>query len=202
MGDLLGSQWIGEDEFARRNKRFWEVFKGTDRVPRGITDVSGRAERLGQDAAWEKRVIALAGNHDIGYAGEIDRHRIERFEDKFGGVNWDVHFRLENASSTAQPANSPFTPNPFASPPKLHVIMLNSMNLDGPADTPDLHRQSKDFLNEQLRQGTHSGGTWTLLLTHISFHKRMGICADAPFFSYFPPDQGGGIGDRTTSATV
>ena len=73
LGDLLGSQWIGDAEFQRRSERFWKkVFKGMEKVSRSITESSGRVEALGQDESWRRRVIAVAGNHDIGYAGDID----------------------------------------------------------------------------------------------------------------------------------
>ena len=194
LGDLLGSQWIGDEEFSRRTGRFWsKVIDGAAKVPQDVTDVSGRIEVLGQDDAWRKRLIAVAGNHDIGYAGDINEHRIERFESAFGSVNWEIRFRLANDT---QPASSSFPNLLQTTPPTLHLIILNSMNLDTPAYNPELQQQSLDFLDAQLHPSNHPSNSGTVILTHIPLHKKEGICVDAPYFSYFPEDQGGGISEQ------
>ncbi|KAH9845700.1 protein TED1-like [Teratosphaeria destructans] len=187
LGDLLGSQWIDDDEFARRTERFWgKVFRGGEKVPHSVTGVSGRKEVLGQDPSWKHRIMAVAGNHDIGYAGDIDEHRIERFEAMYGNVNWDICFTLNDSS--AHPPDT--TPSPFSSalgisPPELCLVILNSMNLDSPAQSSDLRQQSLDFLSTHLSNPRPSNSA-TILLTHIPLHKEEGICVDAPFFSHFP----------------
>jgi hypothetical protein len=186
LGDLLGSQWVGDDEFRRRSHRFWnKVFKGTHKVPRSITESSGRVEVLGDDENWTNRVIAIAGNHDIGYAGDIDPKRIERFEVAFGSVNWAITFRLHNAST---PSHSPLSGNllpSFATVPELRLVILNSMNLDSPAKDEDLQQQSRDFAVEHLSQPSKSPLSATVLLTHIPFHKDGSVCVDETFFDWF-----------------
>ncbi|KAK0308005.1 hypothetical protein LTR01_005338 [Friedmanniomyces endolithicus] len=194
LGDLLGSQWIEDEEFSRRTSRFWNrVFASGAKVPRNVTDVSGRIEVLGHDAAWKKRLIAVAGNHDIGYAGDINEHRIERFVSAFGSVNWEIRFRLSNDT---QPASSSF-PNLLQEiPPTLRLMILNSMNLDAPAYNPELQQQSLDFLDAQLHLSNHPHNSGTIILTHVPLHKKKGVCVDAPYFSYFPENQGGGIREQ------
>ncbi|KAK0353657.1 hypothetical protein LTR59_007203 [Friedmanniomyces endolithicus] len=194
LGDLLGSQWVGDEEFSRRTSRFWtRVFSGGAKVPRNVTDVSSRIEVLGQDNAWRKRMIAVAGNHDIGYAGDINEHRIERFESAFGSVNWEIRFRLPNDT---QQASSSFSNLLQTTPPTLHLIVLNSMNLDAPAYNPELQQQSLDFLDAQLHPSNHPRNSGTVILTHVPLHKKQGVCVDAPYFSYFPENQGGGIREQ------
>lgn len=198
LGDLLGSQWIGDEEFWRRSDRFWKrVFKGGEKLSQTVTNVNGRKEILGQDDSWKRRIIAVAGNHDIGYAGDIHEQRIERFEDAFGRVNWDIRFRLERNASQAKPV-SVLEMSPLEShDPELHLIILNSMNLDEPASRPELQKRSRDFIDEQLQASrANSLSTGTVLLTHIPFHKEAGVCVDSPYFSYFPSDQGGGIKEQ------
>ena len=199
LGDLLGSQWIGDEEFRRRSKRFWNrVFKGAQKVPRSITDTSGRGEVLGQDVNWQRRLIAVAGNHDIGYAGDIDEHRIERFDDMYGSVNWEVRFRLENGTSQLiSPLGEDSSPL-AAKTPELHLVILNSMNLDSPAWNENLQQQSREFAEAQLHHYSDEmrSKSATILLTHIPFHKEPGVCVDAPFVDYFPPHQGGGIKEQ------
>ncbi len=50
---------------------------------------------------WTRRILNVAGNHDIGYAGDINDQRITRFEEAFGKANYELRFELpvQNASS-------------------------------------------------------------------------------------------------------
>jgi hypothetical protein len=184
LGDLLGSQWIDDGEFQRRSHRFWNtVFKHSHRVPNSITDQVLDAEILGHDKSWKNRIITVAGNHDIGYAGDVDAHRIERFEDMFGRVNWEVSFALNNTSPSLSQMPMDLDPTPA---PKLRLVILNSMNLDEPASDASLHEASCNFLHERLYREPSSKETGTILLTHIPLYKESGICTDMPFFDYFP----------------
>lgn len=184
LGDLLGSQWIGDEEFDRRADRFWHrVFRGAEIVPSQVTGVSGRQEQLGQDDRWKNWLIAVAGNHDIGYAGDVDHERISRFERRFGRVNWEIQFSVDDKAS-----------GPLASSPLLRLIILNSMNLDEPVYNADLRQESLDFMEQTLTQSTANTGT--ILLTHIPLHKEAGICVDEPLINLFPPNQGGGIREQ------
>ncbi|KAL5396355.1 hypothetical protein PMIN06_005777 [Paraphaeosphaeria minitans] len=204
LGDLLGSQWINNEEFERRSRRYWDVvFRGLERVPERIMtgyeeqgqdekeDLGekqededrherekrwgGTVEVLGQDASWAHRAINIAGNHDIGYAGDIDVNRIERFERTYGKVNWDIIFTLPN------------TTLPDTDAPALRLVILNTMNLDTPAFDTDLQRETYDFMNHvvttsrSVNDKTHA----TVLLTHIPLHKKPGVCVDSPFFDFF-----------------
>nr|POE68863.1 protein ted1 [Quercus suber] len=204
LGDLLGSQWIGDEEFARRSDRFWNrVFRHAEKVPSAVTDVSGQYEALEGDGRWEKRIIAVAGNHDIGYAGDIDGSRIERFEEAFGRVNWEIRFRLNDSISPSGSRSTVGNVGQHAeSVPELRLVVLNSMNLDSPAYDPEMQAQSLAYLNEHLttesRKESHSA---TILLTHIPLYKEAGICVDAPFFSYFDSSHGGGIKEQNQLST-
>ncbi|KAK5721371.1 hypothetical protein LTR17_014660 [Elasticomyces elasticus] len=198
LGDLLGSQWIGDEEFSRRSDRFWNtVFSSSTRVPHNITDVYGHVEVLGADKAWKNRIIAIAGNHDIGYAGDVDEHRIERFEDAFGAANWDIRFRLPSNVS-----QRPSFANPFAIPdPELHLVILNSMTLDSPILHPRLRERTLQNLEDTLHDHHNfpvpkPKNAATILLTHVPLHKEAGVCVDSPYFSYFPDGQGGGIKEQ------
>jgi hypothetical protein len=194
LGDLLGSQWIGDEEFRRRSDRFWtKVFKGVGKVPQSITESSGRVEVLGENESWSHRIIAVAGNHDIGYAGDIDSRRIERFEEAFGSVNWGITFRLHNAStSKASPIRNDLLAR-GPSTPELRLLILNSMNLDSPAKDLAPQQQSRDFALSELSQASTSPASGTVLLTHIPFHKEAGVCVDGTFFDWFPE---GGIKEQ------
>lgn len=199
LGDLLGSQHISDEEFGRRSERFWHtVFSGSEKVPRTVTDVSGRLEVLGKDDSWKSRIIAVAGNHDIGYAGDINEHRVERFEEAFGSVNWEIRFKLERdvAGATHPSALEPSTMSSVS--PELRLVILNSMNLDEPAKHPTLQDRSREFVRHELYRprGALAGASGTVLLTHIPLHKEAGICVDGPYFDYFLPHEGGGIKEQ------
>ena len=257
LGDLLGSQWVRDQEFERRAGRYWgTVFQGMERVPEkimtGYEDVEmpqndgkgkdqveedqadidqagggqadeiqadedhagenqagedqadegqadkevvqearerkwgGTVEILGEDEAWKNRVINIAGNHDIGYAGDIDASRISRFERAFGSVNWDIVFKLPNTTLDSLPNRVQHDDIPA-----LRLVILNTMNLDTPAYDGDLQRETYDFINHVITTSrsvtdkTHA----TILLTHIPLHKEAGVCVDSPFFNFF--DHGG-----------
>jgi hypothetical protein len=247
LGDLLGSQWITDGEFAKRAGRYWDVvMKGLEGVPgkvfgieeeevkeevekKGVEEVAadeaaagaellkalgdeenrdgdsneekqdvvdeakqeeeakplrtpswgGTTEVLGEDPAWAKRVINIAGNHDVGYAGDLDISRIARFEKAFGSVNWDIWFTLPNTTADD-------------TPPALRIVVLNSMNIDTPAWNYELQTETYSFMNhiitsaKPVEDKTHA----TVLLTHIPLEKQPGICVDSPLFNYFDEGQG------------
>ncbi|WPH01264.1 Hypothetical protein R9X50_00410200 [Acrodontium crateriforme] len=197
LGDLLGSQWIGDEEFEIRRSRFWNiVFRGGERVPETLTKAEGRTESLGADERWSRRVIAVAGNHDIGYAGDISEPRIERFEKAFGDVNWDIRFTLDGEVGT--PIVDAQGVVLESQRPSLHLVILNSMNLDQPGYSAELREASLAFLEEKIHSPAvePSSTTATVLLTHIPLHKEAGICVDGPFFNYFDERYGGGIQEQ------
>jgi len=201
LGDLLGSQWIGDEEFGIRSSRFWNrVFKGASALPEGLIqeykeDVEEdskerRIEILGSSSKWSDWIINVAGNHDIGYAGDIDENRIGRFEAQFGPVNGDIHFTL--------PLQYCNLSNPLSDIPTLRLVVLNSMNLDSPAWQPDPQQVTYKFINSIIDTSSPVGShaTSTILLTHIPLHKESGTCVDSPFFSYFSESEGGGIKEQ------
>lgn len=140
----------------------------------------GTTETLGEDNRWANRVINIAGNHDVGYAGDLDESRIARFEKAFGSVNWDIWFTL------------PSGPNTSETPPALHLVILNTMNVDTPAWSSELQTETYSFMNHIITSSrdvadkTHA----TVLLTHIPLEKEAGVCVDSPLFNYFDDGQG------------
>ncbi|KAI9673607.1 MAG: hypothetical protein M1817_002244 [Caeruleum heppii] len=197
LGDLLGSQWVSNEEFERRGRRFWDVvFRGGRRVEDEIMERGGGAggyeEVLGGDERWRDRIINIPGNHDVGYAGDMGFPRVERFEKMFGRANWDITFRLPPSSSSS-PSSSE-----SSSPPLLRLIILNDLLLDSPAYSPDLQQHTYDALNEII-MSSHAvdrPAHFTILLTHVPLHKPAGVCADEPFISYQPDYFGGGVKEQ------
>lgn len=189
LGDLLGSQWITDAEFERRANRFWHrVFVGA----RFWTHPTVEQE-LEHHPEWDfvdtinasqaPALLNVAGNHDIGYAGDIDQSRIDRFERAFGHVNWRIRIPFADPRSNATT--------------HLHLVNLNSMNLDNPSWNQDLHHATHHYLDQVIHDSqARDPKDAVILLTHVPLYKPAGICVDPPFFSYFEPHHGGGIREQ------
>lgn len=204
LGDLLGSQWIDDEEFSWRSQRYWNrVFRGGERVNDNITrtgaigskgddqgDGNQHLEPLGPDAdpAWARRVINIAGNHDIGYAGDVSEARMERFEREFGRANWDIRFQHPPILRANATDGQSITPT-------LHLINLNTLIFDTPALSEELQSDSYAYLNDLVSHRLYpveDRSTFTLLLTHLPLHKEDGVCTDGPLFTFHDDDDDDG----------
>ena len=207
LGDLLGSQWIEDDEFDRRGRRFWNrTFKGSERVPDEIArwpdnghDMSGFLDGSTNEQVWTRRILNVAGNHDIGYAGDLTPERIARFERVFGKANYEVRFGLPVADPVANATiRGDQNPDSPRLRPELRILVLNDMNLDTPAKNQTLQDETYRFINSAIGSScsVEHQGQFTLVLTHIPLYKPAGICVDAPFFDFHPASEGGGIKEQ------
>lgn len=195
LGDLIGSQWVNDDEFRWRSWRYWNrVFAGSRKVDEDVmslhlqdTDKQHAIPIDDQGRDWTRQIINIVGNHDIGYAGDITPERIERFEREFGKVNWDVHF--------SYPVDK-LPQNYSGETPSVHMIVLNSMILDTPALHESIQSQTYDYLNglisSRLDSVEQRNATFSLLLTHVPLHKPQGVCVDAPLFEFWDQDEDDG----------
>ncbi|KAL4875955.1 hypothetical protein BJY04DRAFT_210952 [Aspergillus karnatakaensis] len=197
LGDLIGSQWVSDEEFQRRGERYWErVFAGGERVSDDLTQngeagytavdqgrEKGEVEEsllLPSSPDWAHKIINVVGNHDIGYAGDASEKRLERFERVFGRANWDIRFQ----HPIVQTEQGHITPT-------LHVINLNSLTLDGPPFSQDIQSHSYAYINDIISHRSYpveDRNTFTLLLTHLPLHKAEGVCTDGPYFTFFDAD--------------
>ena len=203
LGDLVGSQWIDDDEFESRGWRFWKrVFRGGERVEDEIasapTEDFQNTRTLGDDAeAWTKRIINVAGNHDIGYAGDLSPERMTRFVRVFGKANYELRFQLPTkpATNTTPTEMEGDQERPV---PELRIVVLNDMNLDTPASSKDLQDETYQFLNDIITtsQDVTREAHFTLVLTHIPMHKKEGICVDGPFFDFFSGNFENGVKEQ------
>lgn len=204
LGDLMGSQWVNDGEFDRRANRYWKrVFRGAERIPDELAaypadeyDLSGYLSQGGtntSEAAWTRRIINVAGNHDIGYAGDITTNLTERFEKAFGKVNYELRFELVLSNQSLQ-THSLYDPdtNPSSTKlvPELRLVILNDMNLDTPAKTPELQDETYSFVNKVINTAAavEFQGHYTIILTHIPLYKPAGVCVDPPMFDFYSHD--------------
>lgn len=191
LGDLIGSQWVSDDEFAWRGWRYWNrVFAGSRPVEESYMSMHTKEqdeqhnEVLNpQKSNWSRQIINIAGNHDIGYAGDISELRTSRFQRAFGELNWDIRFEYP---SNLIPEN--YTDEPV---PSIHLVVLNSMLLDVPALNATLQKETYEYLNDMIQhrlspvESPYRNTSFTLLLTHVPLHKPSGVCVDAPFFDFW-----------------
>ncbi|KAI2641020.1 hypothetical protein GGS21DRAFT_487349 [Xylaria nigripes] len=197
LGDLLGSQWIGDPEFHRRSWRFWNrPFRGAERIPDDVAqypvvhyNVSGIIGSEDSEAAvWQRRIINVAGNHDIGYAGDLTPERLERFELAFGKAAYELRFRYPIADPVVNATIFDPEHNLGSNrlPPELRIININNMNLDTPALNLSLQDETYSFINAiiQTSPAVEYKGHFTLVLTHMPLYKPEGVCVDSPFFDF------------------
>ena len=192
LGDLLGSQWVSDKEFENRGWRFWNrVFKDGERVKDEVTGAI-HVGKLVQDNSWERRIINIAGNHDIGYAGDMSAERIGRFERVFGRANWETRFTLAQNHTVGLECLD------IASSQELRIMVLNSLNLDTPALDTDLQRATYQFINDAIGAScpVEDRTTATVLLTHLPLPKDKGLCVDGPHFDFYSEEEGGGLKEQ------
>ncbi|KAL2127769.1 hypothetical protein VTI74DRAFT_10185 [Chaetomium olivicolor] len=200
LGDLVGSQWLDEDEFFRRADRYWQrVFRDAERVPDDLAaypaeeyDVTGYlgGGPFNESTAWTRRIINVAGNHDIGYAGDINDERAERFERAFGKVNYELRFELPLTNASLAGTVFDVDSNSDRLVPELRIVVLNDMNLDTPAASTKLQDETYAFINNVINTAAavEFRGQFTLILTHIPLYKPEGVCVDDPFFDFHEHD--------------
>ncbi|KAI6322680.1 hypothetical protein MCOR34_002095 [Pyricularia oryzae] len=210
LGDLLGSQWLTDEEFDRRADRYWNrVMRGAERVPDEEAtypadeyDLAGFLHsgdpRLppnnGTNAVWARRVINIAGNHDVGYAGDINEDQMARFERRFGKANYELRFEIPTSALSPRAAATVFDAeeNPHSDRllPELRLVVLNSMNLDTPANSSELQDATYSFINNVINTASavEYKGHFTVIMTHIPLHKPEGVCVDSPLFHFHDHD--------------
>ncbi|KAK0719151.1 hypothetical protein B0H67DRAFT_532761 [Lasiosphaeris hirsuta] len=201
LGDLVGSQWLDDSEFARRADRYWHrVFAGGERVPDDVAlypadeyDLSGYLGAANDsESVWTRRIINVAGNHDIGYAGDINEDRVARFEDAFGKLNYELRFELPITDPDVSQTIFHEATNPHSTRlvPELRIVVLNDMNLDTPAASTALQDATYAFINKVINTAAavEFAGHFTLILTHVPLYKPAGVCVDDPLFEFHDHD--------------
>ena len=201
LGDLIGSQWITDIEFEQRAWRFWNrvfasgkkfdhgralvdlSFKSGEeiKVPLMNSEVDGKAGRDVRATTfdWANQIINIPGNHDVGYAGDMSWHRVNRFEKFFGSTDFSMRFSLTGRSTGADERV-----------PNLRIINLNNLNLDTPTHDNELQAHHYRRINDIISWSDPVGSnhTFTLLLTHVPLHKPTGVCVDEPYFAFHTED--------------
>ncbi|CDK27227.1 unnamed protein product [Kuraishia capsulata CBS 1993] len=199
MGDLFSSQWISDSEYYNRTRRFiTRLFPGPEEYTAYNLDFVNKHEDVdwvshmhwfqktleeggfkGPDQydfqniydwtehqlADEPLFINLTGNHDIGY-GDTTYQHMTRFRRLFGKDNYWIEYGAGTDHAW-------------------RIVVLNSLALDGPSAQPEFLDYTWQFV-ETLRERPFEGST--ILLTHIPFYKREGLCRDGPFSELYTPE--------------
>ncbi|KAH8174706.1 hypothetical protein LIA77_06125 [Sarocladium implicatum] len=206
LGDLVGSQWIDDVEFERRGRRYWNrAFKGSERVPDEIATwpedeylPAGYLDGSANEDIWKKRIMNVAGNHDIGYAGDLTPELMDRFERVFGKANYELRFELPITDPEVNATTRDNDPDSYKLPPEIRILVINDMNLDTPAKSGPLQDQTYNFINKAIHTSADVKfqGHMTLILTHIPMYKPAGVCVDAPYFAFHTQEEGGGVKEQ------
>ncbi|KAF9298440.1 hypothetical protein BGZ88_006727 [Linnemannia elongata] len=184
LGDLFSSQWIDDTEFDVRVARYRSIF------PDPSLSTSGSVARTvgAGDGSSVPVMINITGNHDIGYGYDISQDRVERWEQVFGKSNFISSVDIptaavvgsENDTDSRRMQSSNGSETRHGSSRKLHLVVLNTMLLDGPSSDENLRGQTWEFLQEASSLKENNPQDKIVLLTHIPFHKEQGICVDPP----------------------
>lgn len=176
LGDLFSSQWINDQEFDIRLARYRSIFVDPASTSQGSFLQSFGFFDMGT-ANSVPILINVTGNHDIGYGNDISQYRLSRWEQAFGKSNFitqvDIPDNIKNDQD--DPSSSS---NTVAS--KLHLVVLNTMLLDGPASDERLRNQTWQFIQDAAAIKTINSRDKIVLLTHIPLHKEKGLCVDEP----------------------
>ncbi|KAF8942130.1 hypothetical protein BGZ47_006805 [Haplosporangium gracile] len=180
LGDLFSSQWIDDAEFDVRVARYRSIFP--DPSLSSGTVVAGEESNV-------PVMINITGNHDIGYGYDISQDRMERWEQVFGKSNFissmdipvmDANGTSENDTDSRRTQSTSKESSSNESRRRLHLVVLNTMLLDGPSSDENLRGQTWKFLQEASLLKENNPKDKIVLLTHIPFHKEQGICVDLP----------------------
>ncbi|KAF9933737.1 hypothetical protein FBU30_004538 [Linnemannia zychae] len=130
-------------------------------------------------------MINVTGNHDIGYGYDISQERIERWEHIFGKSNFITSMDIPTPTNSEganfnNETDSREEQNVARNNRRLHLVVLNTMLLDGPSTDENLRGQTWEFLQEASTLKERNPQDKIVLLTHIPLHKEQGICVDPP----------------------
>lgn len=199
MGDQFSSQWILDSEFYNRTYRFverlfprdlehkktvidtWEKHQDYDWQAwlRNEVELSPedrfKSRTYSDTYDWVNQTappnfdnplfINLTGNHDIGYSGDATWQHMARFHLLFGQNNYVINYNR-------------------GKPEEWRLVVLDSLTLEGPALQEEFRSYTWSFLEHLNATNADFKGT-TVLLTHIPFFKREGLCADGPEHHYY-----------------
>ncbi|KAF9960503.1 hypothetical protein BGZ72_006728 [Mortierella alpina] len=174
LGDLFSSQWIDDQEFDVRLSRYRSIFVDPASRPQQQQESSSiffRSQQQQQQASALPVLINITGNHDIGYGYDISQSRLTRWEQAFGRSNFI------QAVDIPDPSREQSEETPMQ---QLHLVVLNTMLLDGPSTDENLRAQTWQFVEDAARIKERNPSDKIVLLTHIPFHKEQGICVDPP----------------------
>ncbi|KAG0235044.1 hypothetical protein BGW41_000936 [Actinomortierella wolfii] len=171
LGDLFSSQWIDDEEFGVRLKRYQSIFVPPEQL---------YAQSPSSSASPLPILINVTGNHDIGYGYDINQWRVVRWEKVFGASNYLLSVDIPSSSTASSPNNSDR---------KLWFVVLNTMLLDGPASDESLRNDTWTFLRSAAEIRKTRPQDRVVLLTHIPLHKEAGLCVDPPDIRLSSSDQ-------------
>ncbi|ODV62923.1 Ted1p [Ascoidea rubescens DSM 1968] len=195
MGDLFSSQWILDSEYFNRTRRFLtRLFPQPERHTEYVLDFINNHDHCDWMDYYEKTLnipfdtleydyedvydwtnssltepgedalfINITGNHDVGYSGDITWQHMARYKKLFGKDNYWIEYNKNTSHAW-------------------RLVVLNTMALEGPPLVDRFLEETWDFV-KRLDEREFNGST--VLITHIPFYKREGLCIDGPYTEYY-----------------
>lgn len=196
MGDLFSSQWIADDEFFSRTRRYMQrIFK------RDSPDLNTiRLKSLNEDGSEYKVNWKQWGDNynELRQKGAIrydynDTHYWSTPDEPYLFLNLTGNHDIGYSGDCTYQHRARYeqffgkdnywieydrnTTHPW------RIVVLNDLLLDGPALQPEFIEENWNFL-KRLNERNFNGST--VLLTHVPFYKEEGLCFDGPEFRYYP----------------
>ncbi|KAG9072157.1 hypothetical protein KI688_006381 [Linnemannia hyalina] len=165
---------LGKREFDVRVARYRSIFPDPSLSSSGSV---ARTVGAGEESTVPV-MINITGNHDIGYGYDISQDRVERWEQVFGKSNFISSVDIPTSGVVGSENDTDSRRS--QSSRRLHLVVLNTMLLDGPSSDENLRGQTWQFLQEASSLKENNPQDKIVLLTHIPFHKEQGICVDPP----------------------
>lgn len=201
MGDLFSSQWIFDSEFYNRTYRFVErLFPRPLDYKKNVIDTWSKHENYDWPNFMENEhamdpihrfnsrvyndlydwfnkdekfpnfenplFINLTGNHDIGYSGDATWQHMARFHHLFGQNNYVINYNK-------------------GTPEEWRLVVLDSLTMEGPALQQEFVDYTWSFIENLEKYENPNFKGSTILLTHIPFYKKEGLCTDGPQHIYY-----------------
>lgn len=195
LGDLFSSQWIPDNEFYNRTKRYMNrIF---DRPSPNITEIQSKNhDELGLykvdwqtwgdrfDLQRKNKTFEFGYNDIYSWNPDLEEHLFINVTGNHDtGYSGDVTYQHLARFQEIFGKDNYWIEYNVGTDKAWRIVVLNDLLLEGPALQPEFVEYTWEFLY-QLFERKFDGST--VLLTHVPFYKEEGLCYDGPEFRYYP----------------
>ncbi|CAL9728706.1 protein Ted1p [Monosporozyma unispora] len=197
LGDLFSSQWVPDNEFYNRTKRYMKrIFnrpypniteiKDSNHDEQGLYKVDWQA--WGDEFELQNKTKNFGFGYSDVYSWNPDLEDI-LFVNVTGnhdtGYSGDVTYQHLARFQQIFGKDNYWIEYNANTEKAWRLVVLNDLLLEGPALQPEFIDYTWEFLY-QLFERKFNGST--VLVTHVPFYKEEGMCVDGPEIGYYPAD--------------